>query len=89
MEKSDLTIGDVLPADMKSQYPSEVLAVSLEEAINIAKYDMPPTSDLSASDIEDINAIYNAYMANHSPDTNSAYWNTTPDQNQAYWNTTT
>ncbi|MBK9271007.1 MAG: hypothetical protein IPM48_05385 [Saprospiraceae bacterium] len=89
MDKSNLTLGEVLPSDMRSQYPSEVLDVSMEEAINIAKYDMPPSSDLSASDIEDIKSIYSAYMANHDDHSNSAYWNTTPDKNQAYWNTTT
>jgi hypothetical protein len=84
---SNLKIGDLLPSDMKSQYPSSVLNVSIEEALNIAKFNMPPSSDLSASDVSDIIQIYNAYMTNHAPDGNSAYWNTSPDQNQAYWNT--
>ncbi len=84
---SNLTIGDLLPSDMKSQYPSSVLNVSIAEALNIAKFNMPPTSNLSASDVAAIIEIYNAYMNNHDPNGNSAYWNTSPNQNQAYWNT--
>lgn len=87
MGNSNLTIGDLLPSSMQGQYPASVLNVSIEEALNIAKYDMPPSSDLSPSDVAAIKEIYSAYLSNHDPNTNSAYWNTTPDQNQAYWNT--
>ena len=87
MDKSSLTLGDVLPSDLKSKY-ADVLNVSIEEALNIAKYLMPPSMDLSDDQVNEIKAIYAAYMSNKSDKSDSGYWNKTPDANSAYWSKT-
>ncbi|MEP6465956.1 MAG: hypothetical protein ABJB05_06605 [Parafilimonas sp.] len=83
------TIGDALPDYMKADYSETVLNVPLSEAVNIAVYDEPPTSNLSQEDIDDINEIFETYQADGGPDSDaggSAYWNKSVDENQAYWN---
>lgn len=85
---ADLTIGDVLPDNLKADYPETVLNVPLTEAVEIALYNEPPTSDLSEDDIEDIIEIFQEYQAEGGPGSNSssAYWNKSKDENSAYWN---
>lgn len=86
---TNVTIGDALPEDMRDNYPDEVLNVPLSEAVNIAVYDMPPTSDLSEDDIDDIKQIFALYQSEGGPGSESDgsdYWSKTPEQNQTYWN---
>ncbi len=86
---TNLTVGDALPDYMKSDYPETVLNVSLSEAVNIAVYSEPPTSNLSESDIDDIIEIFQEYQSEGGPDSDaggSAYWNKSKDENSAYWN---
>lgn len=78
-DTNSLTIGDVLPANMRSKYSAAVLAVSLKEARDIVKFDMPPTSKLSADDIAALKHIYKEYQ------THNAYWNKKEEDNEAYW----
>lgn len=85
MEKSTLTIGDVLPSELKPNYSQAVLDVTVEEAINIAKYGMPPTSTLSKEDVAAINEIYKLYLASDGTETDSAYWSQSQAENDAYW----
>ena len=74
-----LTIGDVLPASMRSKYSAAVLALSLKEARDIVKFDMPPTSNLTADDVAALKEIYKEYQ------THNAYWNKKEADNEAYW----
>ena len=93
MATSNLTIGDVLPDDLKSEdYPETVLQVPLTEAYSIAEEGMPPTSKLSMDDIQSIKDIFEEYYATGggseegtSEAGGSAYWNKSPDENSAYW----
>ena len=62
-EASSLTIGDVLPSNMRSNYSAAVLAVTLKEARDIVKFDMPPTSNLSTDDIAALKEIYSEYKS--------------------------
>lgn len=78
-DASSLTIGDVLPATMRAKYSAAVLAVSLKEARDIVKFDMPPTSNLSSDDIAALKEIYQEYQ------THNAYWNKKEEDNEAYW----
>lgn len=87
MDNSTLTLGDVLPSDLKSKYP-DVLNVDMQEAINIAKYLMPPSSDLSEQQVEDIKEVYATYMNKKGDNSDSAYWNKSPESNSAYWSKT-
>lgn len=87
MDKSTLTLGDVLPSDLKSKY-ADVLNVPIQEAINVAKYLMPPSSDLTDDQVNEIKAVYAAYMADKGDNSDSAYWNKSPDANSAYWSKT-
>ena len=89
MAANDLTIEDALPDDMKSEYPESVLMVTLAEADQIVNQGMPPTSDLSESDIQDLQDIFNDYEEEGGPNSDSdgsAFWNKTPAENSAYWN---
>jgi hypothetical protein len=89
MAANDLTIGDALPDNMKSEYPQSVLEVTLTEADQIVNQGMPPTSNLSKADIEDLQEIFNDYQEEGGPNSDSdgsAYWNKTPAENSAYWN---
>ncbi|MES2797289.1 MAG: hypothetical protein V4683_15055 [Bacteroidota bacterium] len=86
MRNSHLTIGDVLPATLKNHYSAAVLNVTIKEALDIAKFDEPPTSNLSDAAIKSINEIYSHYLSTHAHDTESAYWNKTDDENEAFWN---
>jgi len=86
---ADLTIGDVLPDYLKADYSETVLSVPLTEAVEIAVYNEPPTSDLSEDDIEDIIEIFQEYETEGGPGSDpggSAYWNKSKDENSAYWN---
>jgi len=87
MSNENLTIGDVLPSEEKDKYSDNVLNVSLEEAVNIVVYTMPPTSDLTDEEINEIKEIYNCYLSTggEGSDSDSAYWNKSQDSNQAYW----
>ncbi|MEP7318557.1 MAG: hypothetical protein ABI921_07440 [Panacibacter sp.] len=88
-DTTSLTIGDVLPDYLKSNYSQTVLDVSLTEAVQIAVLNEPPTSDLSEADINSVIAIYQQYQSEGGPDSNpggSAYWNKSKDDNDAYWN---
>ena len=87
MDKSTLTLGDVLPSDLKSKY-ADILNVSIQEAINVAKYLMPPSCDLTDGQVTEIKAVYAAYMANKGDNSDSAYWNKSPEANSAYWSKT-
>lgn len=87
MDKSKLTLGDVLPGDLQSKY-TDVLTVKMEEAIQIAKYSMPPSCPLTPNQISEIQAIYKAYLANHDDNSDSAYWNKSASDNAAYWSKT-
>jgi hypothetical protein len=83
------TLGDALPDYLKGDYSAAVLNVPLSEAVNIAVYSMPPTSNLSEDDINDIIEIFQLYQAEGGPGADpggSAYWNKSKDENQAYWN---
>ncbi len=85
----NLTIGDALPDYMQDNYPETVLEVPLSEAVNIAVYGEPPTSDLSQDDINSVIQIFNLYQSQGGQGSDaggSAYWNKSPDENQAYWN---
>ena len=87
--ESNLTIGDALPDYMKADYSETVLNVPLAEAVNIAVYSEPPTSNLSQDDIDDVIEIFQLYQSEGGPDSDaggSAYWNKSVDENQAYWN---
>jgi hypothetical protein len=84
MDNSMLTLGDVLPTDLKSKY-ADVLDVKMEEAIQIAKYSMPPTCNLSQQQVAEINAIYQSYLSKQGDNSDSAYWNKTAADNSAYW----
>jgi len=87
MKNSTLTLGDVLPADLKSKY-ADVLDVTMEEAIQIAKLSMPPSSNLSAIQVNEIEKIYKTYLAKHDDSSDSAYWNKSAADNTAYWSKT-
>ena len=88
---TNLTIGEVLPDDLKSNYPQSVLNVSVAEAFSIAEEGNPPTSNLSMADIEAIKDIFDVYYATGggseggSEAGGSSYWNKSPDENSAYW----
>ena len=84
MKTSMLTLGDVLPADLKSKY-ADVLDVTMEEALQIAKLSMPPSSNLSAKQVNEIEEIYKTYLAKHDGSSDSAYWNKSASDNTAYW----
>lgn len=84
---NDLTVGSVLPDNIKSGFPDSVLNTSLEEAIGIAEFDKPSSSGLSADDITSLKQIYQMYISNGGKgDTDSAYWNKSKTDNEAYWN---
>lgn len=89
MPDQNLTLRDVLPENLKSNYPDEVLATSMEEAYNIAVYDQPPTSALSKDDINDIVEIYELYQNKgqngQSNGSSPAYWEKSEEENKAYW----
>ena len=87
MADSNLTIGDVLPDNQKDKYSDAVLNVTLEEAMNIAIYDMPPSSDLTNEEVSQIKQIYKDYVntGGDGSDSGSAYWDKSQDENQAYW----
>jgi hypothetical protein len=85
MSDSNLTIGDVLPSSMKSNYSSELLNTSMKTAIDVVKYSMPPPSNLTEKDIDDMNTIYSEYEGNHGNNTDSSYWNSSPSDNEGYW----
>ena len=85
MEKSTLTIGDVLPSNLKGNYSSAVLGVNLNEAINIAKHGNDPKSNLSSEDVAAINDIYKLYLASDDSDSDTAYWSQSTAKNDAYW----
>ncbi len=87
MADSNLTIGDVLPENQKDQYSDAVLNMSLKEAMDIAVYNMPPTSDLTSDEVAQINKIYKDYVNNggDGSDSGSAYWDKSQEENQAYW----
>jgi len=87
MNASTLTLGEILPSKLKSDYPN-VLNVTVKEALDIAKYMMPPTSGLSGQDVADIKAIYKEYLADDDKGSDSAYWNRSTNDNQAYWSKT-
>jgi hypothetical protein len=82
---SNLTIGDVLPSSMKSNYSSELLGTSMNTAMDVVKFDMAPPSDLTDKDVEDMNSIYQMYEGSHATNTDSSYWNTSTSDNEAYW----
>jgi hypothetical protein len=84
MSDSTLTLGDVLPTSLKSKY-ADVLNVLMEEAIQIAKYSMPPTCDLTQQQVAEINEIYQTYLAKQGDNSDSAYWNKSATDNSAYW----
>lgn len=88
MDTSNLTVGDVLPSSEKDQCSSDVLNISLQEAINIAKYDMPPSDNLSDQQVAELKKIYRDYLSNggDGAGSDSAYWNKSADSNEAYWN---
>ncbi len=80
------TIGDLLPADMKSNYPPAVLNLTIEEAyaINQQGAHLPPGFTLQ--DSNDLEDIYEKYLhSDKSDDPNAAYWNKPEDENQAIW----
>jgi len=83
----NLTIGDVLPSEVKSEYSAKILATSLDEALGIAKYQKPSTSGLSTADMEKIDQIYSKYLKQGGKGgSDSAYWNKSQSENDAYWN---
>lgn len=88
MSNSNLTVGDVLPSSKKKEYPSNVMDISLQEAINVAKYDMPPSDNLSDQQVTDLKKIYKDYLSKggDGSGSDSAYWNKSSDNNEAYWN---
>lgn len=90
---SKLTIGDLLPADMKSDYSENVLNTPISEAIQIAKFDEPSTTGLDRQEISEIQEIYQTYQDEQEEGTNqpvgksesNAYWNKSETDNTAYW----
>ena len=85
MSNSNLTIRDVLPTSMRSNYSDELLNTLMQTAVDVVKYDMPAPSDLTDKDIEDLNAIYAEYQGTHNGTTDSGYWNASSTDNEAYW----
>jgi hypothetical protein len=85
MSNSNLTIGDVLPSSMKSNYSSELLGTSMKTAIDVVKYSMPPPSNLTEKDVDDMNSIYSDYEGTHTTNTDSSYWNSSAADNEGYW----
>lgn len=88
MSDSNLTVGDVLPSSEKDNCSASVLNVSLQEALNVAKYDMPPSDDLSDKQVAELKQIYADYLSKggDGSGSDSAYWNKSADSNEAYWN---
>lgn len=84
MPQENLTLGDLLPEQYKSDYPEEVLNTTMEEAYNIVYYSESP-SGLSNEDAEDINEIYKLYESEGQKGDGNAYWNKPEDENKAYW----
>lgn len=84
-----VTLGDALPSYLKDDYPEAVLNVPLSEAVKIAVYSEPPTSNLTEDEIDDIVEIFQLYQNEGGPGSDaggSAYWNKSQDENSAYWN---
>ncbi|MCB0600720.1 MAG: hypothetical protein KDC28_05815 [Saprospiraceae bacterium] len=79
---SNMTIGDVVPADLKGQFSANVLNTTIKVARDIVKFDMPPPSNLSASDVAELEKLYSMYQDNQ----NKAYWHKSEAENEAYWN---
>lgn len=88
MSDSNLTVGDVLPSSEKSKCSSSILSVSLKEALNIAKYDMPPSENLTSQQVSELKQVYADYLSKggEGAGSDSAYWNKSSDSNEAYWN---
>jgi len=83
----NLTIGNVLPSQMNSDYSEAVLNTTLTEAIGIALHDKPSTSGLTSSDISSVKQIYSMYLNKGGQSgSDSAYWNKSKADNDAYWN---
>ena len=79
-DESSLTIGAVIPAYLRGKYSDTVMSVTLKEARDIVKFDMPPTSNLSAADIAALKEIYKEY------ETHNAYWNKKEEKkSKAFW----
>lgn len=84
MDNSTLTLGDVLPSNMKAKY-ADVLSVTVEEAIQIVKYAMPPSSPMTAKQLAEIQEISKAYLSKTDDNTDSSYWNKSETDNASYW----
>lgn len=88
----NLTIGELLPADLQSEYSEKVLQTPLSDAINIAKYDQPSSTGLDEDEIEEIHSIYEEYEnrsasseGSSGSGSSNAYWDKSDDENEAYW----
>lgn len=85
MSSNQLTIGDILPDDLKSNYSPEVLNTTVAQAREIVKLGMPAPSDLSQEDVKELNQIYKEYKATGGQGDGDAYWNKSEADNDAYW----
>jgi len=81
-------VGDLLPTDLKSKYPPEVLNLTIEEAYAINQEGAQLPAGFSLQDSNDLEDIYEKYLK--APKSNSptaAYWNKPAGTNKAIWST--
>jgi hypothetical protein len=83
---ANLTLGDVLPSNVKSNYSDDVLSVSVEAAVDFCMNGKQ--GDLTWDQATAAKEIYNLYLSEGGPDSDSdsAYWNQSPSTADAYWN---
>ena len=82
-EVGNVTIGDIIPDDIKSDYSQAVLDTTLAEARNIVVYQMPPPEGMTDDDVQQLNDLYNKYKS-QGGNTSNAFWNKLTTG--AYWN---
>jgi hypothetical protein len=78
-----VTIGDVVPDDMQSDYSQTVLDTTLAEARNIVVFQMPPPEGMTDEDVKELNDLYNKYKS-QGGNTSNAFWSKVTSG--AYWN---
>lgn len=81
-----LTVGDVLPSNMRAQYDNAVLGTSMKIAMDITIYGKPKPEDMTEATYTSIQDIYKSYQARTDKNTDSSYWNKSQRENLAFWN---